>query len=719
MLVVDREPIIFSETLFKTMNSFFRIRSITKYLLASVIITSVAGCGGDSKEDMIALRMQRRRSNVDDDNEKPRPPSPPVVAQTAAPQPTNASLSPTQETTPTQPASLDAVSATLIPIEQRMPAEPLSQSERRKRSVENLKKINAAIVKYTEKRTLFPPRKTRTSSGFDGLSWRVLILPQLGYDELYAKFDLSKRWDEEPNISLLKFIPDEFVSPERFDDKTNYMVPVGRAFVFEDRKSASVGQIEDGVGSTIFLLEVDDKLAAPWIKPDDFEFNKFAKQPAGVTDVLGNLRGDGIFAIWGGGLPTMLSPSLATKTLTRAFEIDDGSSSLPATIHQDITFESGPEEMAEPKPMGAVFASASVDKPSSMSEKPMMAEMMERSPLPSQIEIDRAILRVRELYDDQLVSADDPTQHANLSTQLLRAASQLESDPVGMYALISVCQEQSILGGSPNILLDAVDLKILHFEVDAYQTNLNALASFSKQNSRSFPLRQGNSRELLGRIVRTISAAFERNDYDGARDLCRLGIRTSNLPKNSSVPTLFNKLAVSMSKSGAIYDRVKGSLETLRADPDHQQANATVGRFLCFIKGDWEAGLPLLKIGDSGDIGVLAARDLAGASSEAEQITIGDAWWKISQSTTAEVFRNGSIDRAMHWYRMAFDTLTPSLDRMHVQARLNENEVVSQSPKSLLEELADATNVDLEIPLSDVKTRSRRNNDDDEDVRSG
>ena len=40
--------------------------------------------------------------------------------------------------------------------------------------------------------------------------------------------------------------------------------------------------------------------------------------------------------------------------------------------------------------------------------------------------------------------------------------------------------------------------------------------------------------------------------------------------------------------------------EKLKTNPDDPQANLALGRYRCFAKGDWEAGLPLLaKSGDA------------------------------------------------------------------------------------------------------------------------
>ncbi len=60
-------------------------------------------------------------------------------------------------------------------------------------------------------------------------------------------------------------------------------------------------------------------------------------------------------------------------------------------------------------------------------------------------------------------------------------------------------------------------------------------------------------------------------------------------------------------------------------------ANATVGRFLCFIKGDWDAGLKLLAASGTGELGELAIADLKGAEDATAKLSLADSWWRMAE----------------------------------------------------------------------------------------
>ena len=69
------------------------------------------------------------------------------------------------------------------------------------------------------------------------LSWRVELLPYLGYEQLYREFKLDQPWDSPHNRALLPRIPDVYQSPDAADEKTNYLVPIASYTPF-DQSSA-------------------------------------------------------------------------------------------------------------------------------------------------------------------------------------------------------------------------------------------------------------------------------------------------------------------------------------------------------------------------------------------------------------------------------------------------------------------------------------------------
>ena len=95
----------------------------------------------------------------------------------------------------------------------------------------NGKDSNAAVVfgrifDYHKKHRQFPPSRVASKQKELKLSWRVEILPYLGKQELYDKFDHKKSWDSDVNKALLSQMPDVFRS---FGDRLPHAVRCTRS----------------------------------------------------------------------------------------------------------------------------------------------------------------------------------------------------------------------------------------------------------------------------------------------------------------------------------------------------------------------------------------------------------------------------------------------------------------------------------------------------------
>jgi hypothetical protein len=195
----------------------------------------------------------------------------------------------------------------------------LSVVERQERTLRNLEAIGRAMEEYVRQNRQYPPPAIYSPGGLPLLSWRVELLPYLGHEALYKRFQLDQPWDSGKNKPLVAEIPAVYQSPERFDEKTNYLVPVGGSTAFPGRRGVTPRQFEDGVTNTVILLEVDDSLATPWTKPVDYEH-----RPVDPFAGLGALREDGFFVVWGGGLVARIPLSVSGPKISAMLSIDGG-----------------------------------------------------------------------------------------------------------------------------------------------------------------------------------------------------------------------------------------------------------------------------------------------------------------------------------------------------------------------------------------------------------
>lgn len=147
---------------------------------------------------------------------------------------------------------------------------------RRTSSMNNLKQLALAQLNYEAAMGSLPSHAIYGDDGKPLLSWRVLLLPYMGEQELYGQFHLDEPWNSPHNKQLIPLMPEFFASPTSTLDpslgKTNYVVPIGAGFVFDGTNTpCPLRSMTDGTANTICMLEVDDNVAQVWTQPSDLK----------------------------------------------------------------------------------------------------------------------------------------------------------------------------------------------------------------------------------------------------------------------------------------------------------------------------------------------------------------------------------------------------------------------------------------------------------------
>jgi uncharacterized protein YkwD len=98
----------------------------------------------------------------------------------------------------------------------------------------------------------------------------------------------------------------------------------------------------------------------------------------------------------------------------------------------------------------------------------------------------------------------------------------------------------------------------------------------------------------------------------------------------------------------AAFKRTAAAREILSKNADDATANYTVGNYLCFLKADWDAGLPFLAKGNEAASRKAAQQDLAAPKETAERQAVADAWWAIAGRENA-IAKAQVMLRARYW----------------------------------------------------------------------
>lgn len=154
----------------------------------------------------------------------------------------------------------------------------------------NLNSIGLALKLYHEHHGCYPPAYVVDSEGRRLHSWRVLILPELGRQDLHGRYSFDEPWDGPHNRQLVSEMPPVFGCPadtSRSRGQTNYVAVVGPTTIWPNEHSATRQNVTDELDTTLQVVENHD-LHVTWTEPRDLSFDEvkrlvIAKKPLGIS----------------------------------------------------------------------------------------------------------------------------------------------------------------------------------------------------------------------------------------------------------------------------------------------------------------------------------------------------------------------------------------------------------------------------------------------------
>lgn len=271
---------------------------------------------------------------------------------------------------------------------------------------------------------------------------------------------------------------------------------------------------------------------------------------------------------------------------------------------------------------------------------------------------------IRTLYKDDYAKKT-PKDRAFLGQKLLDQARQSKDVPPSQYVLYREAQDALAQAGELTLSFDAIDEWGRRFVIDAVDYKVKAIASAAKVAKTA---EEGLALGLAH--LKAADAAALADRFDIADKEAQAAIATAR--KAANVPALNRALARSkeIADQKAVYDKLKKSRDALAANSDDAEANLAVGKYQCFVKGNWDAGLPLLAKGSEEPLRDLAARDLAAPKDPAAQVEVGDGWWDVGEKSAGAV-KFVSHGRAVAWYDKAIPKLQ-GLPKVKADQRASE-----------------------------------------------
>jgi pSer/pThr/pTyr-binding forkhead associated (FHA) protein len=288
-------------------------------------------------------------------------------------------------------------------------------------------------------------------------------------------------------------------------------------------------------------------------------------------------------------------------------------------------------------------------------EEPEGAEAAKtaRLAVPDEGDVAAAMASIKEVYAEDL--ADSRVLGPTLS-KLLSAAKK-SSKPASKYALLLAAEQKAVQSGDFAEAIDVIDERAEMFDVDALQGRLDMLREASKTDAND---------EIYEFTVKVAGDAIDAERFEVATKAAGLAAHVaamldqqsaakavrSPFGSNASGPGAgpapatkadgprrgdsAKQLRLAVSECKKLHQKYEQARAELAQTPGDEQSSETVGKYLCFVKGDWQAGLRALAAGDEGVLRSLAERELAlmldAGADPAKAFALAGDWWALADA---------------------------------------------------------------------------------------
>ncbi|HMO15180.1 MAG TPA: DUF1559 domain-containing protein [Pirellulaceae bacterium] len=196
---------------------------------------------------------------------------------------------------------------------------------KRTSAMNNIRQQALAMHSYHDAFGSLPAPYSIDEAGKPLLSWRVQLLPFLGYNELYDEFKLDEPWDSEHNFALIERMPSVYKSHSLLLEpgKTTFVVPVGPNTLFREpiagpgaKRGIQLSDVISPTGFTLMIIEANESNAVYWTQPSDFSTD------ADIEERLRNVHGTTTLLAWADGSTSKVDVEGKAEILKKTFLID-------------------------------------------------------------------------------------------------------------------------------------------------------------------------------------------------------------------------------------------------------------------------------------------------------------------------------------------------------------------------------------------------------------
>jgi hypothetical protein len=284
----------------------------------------------------------------------------------------------------------------------------------------------------------------------------------------------------------------------------------------------------------------------------------------------------------------------------------------------------------------------------------------ERLPEPEPAAAKEAQKVVRDLFKEDYAKKSPADQKA-LGQRLYGKAMESKGDARSLYALLLESRDVAVGCADLETTIQATNELARSFAIDGPVLKLAALAKIAAA-AKDPETARGCARALLAVVPEAIRA----ENLDAAAGAAQKAEALAKIAQDNPLLARAGDVKTDVASIKSEAGRVKPLLEK----PGSSDAEA-IGRYLCLIKGDWDAGLPHLLAGAKAPLKGVAEKDVLKPVDTEKQLEVAEGWIEIAQKEKSAWRKAALHARARFWLEQAAQGAT-GLIKMRVDKRLAE-----------------------------------------------
>lgn len=270
---------------------------------------------------------------------------------------------------------------------------------------------------------------------------------------------------------------------------------------------------------------------------------------------------------------------------------------------------------------------------------------------------------LREIYGAEVDAATTTEAKLALAAKLLKLEADTRNDS-DAWTLLQVARQLATSGGDPSSIQRACAALGARYEVDPFTLETESLLATPDEGDNAAKVK------IAQRLSQLADVGLARDDFAFVRRLVEAANRQATAARNLALAReTFDRLD-QLDALAPAFEEAKAARETLKTDGKNPAANLKQGKFLCFVLGNFERGLPLLALSEDSTLATLAKRETAMPTAANELAGLGDAWWELAASLD-KLAATKSKTHAADLYRRALPSLT-GLTQARAETRIRE-----------------------------------------------